>query len=281
MIVLESYAQMRAYVDAQKEKSSKIAFVPTMGALHEGHLSLIDVAKRHADITVCSIFVNPTQFNDSKDLEKYPRTLERDGELLKNRGCDVLFAPSVEEMYPAGDTEWSIDLGKLDKIWEGEHRPGHFQGVTQIVYKLFRLVRPDVAVFGQKDYQQVMVIKKMVELKNLSVEIITVPTERELGGLARSSRNSRLSAEGRVEASVIFKALNDIKFGLHHRALGELKDQAMTYISNHQGFEVEYLAICDADTLEEKEAYEEGGKYVAIIAVWYEGVRLIDNLVFN
>lgn len=281
MVVLESYAQTRAYVKTQKQRGATIALVPTMGALHAGHLKLIEVAKAHADIVMCSIFVNPTQFNDPKDLEAYPRTLERDQQLLISKGCDAVFLPSASEVYPPDDSPWSIDLGRLDEIWEGAHRPGHFQGVTQIVYKLFQLIQPDKAIFGQKDLQQVKVIQKMVALKGLPVQIITVPTEREPNGLALSSRNERLSKTGRACAAAIFSALNMIKSGFRHRTFGQLKRDALDEIESAGGFDVEYLGICDADTLEEATHYEEGRDYVAIIAVWYEGVRLIDNLFLN
>src|SRR5690606_29295165 len=178
MEIFNTKKELNAYLD-NKRIHQKIGLVPTMGALHEGHLSLINEAKKQSDLVVCSIFVNPTQFNDPKDLEKYPRPIEQDIALLESAGCDVLFLPSVEEMYPSPQEEWHIDLGQLDQIWEGEHRPGHFQGVTQIVYKLFQIVQPDAACFGQKDFQQIMVIQKMLDITKLPIQIIICPIIRD------------------------------------------------------------------------------------------------------
>ena len=255
----------------------------TMGALHEGHLSLIHEAKTKTDITVCSIFVNPTQFNDPQDLEKYPRPIEQDRALLQSANCDVLFMPTVQEMYPKGDEKWYFDLGKLDDMWEGARRPGHYQGVTQIVKKLFDIVRPDIAFFGQKDFQQCMVVQYMVEQLHLPLQINIVRTVREATGLARSSRNVRLSDAGKQQALALSSALFMIKGGLESGLSTRiLKDKALGFLQQAAGVDLEYLAICYRNTLEEVYTTEKiDAPLVAILAAWVEGVRLIDNVLLN
>ncbi|MFZ4262532.1 pantoate--beta-alanine ligase [Sphingobacterium sp. HJSM2_6] len=273
--------ELQLALEALKLNNKVITLVPTMGALHEGHLSLINFAKPKTDITVCSIFVNPTQFNDPKDLEKYPRPIEKDIQLLESVGCDILFLPSVEEMYPPNDETWHIDLGELDRIWEGEHRPGHFQGVTQIVHKLFELVKPDYACFGQKDFQQVMVIQKMIQMKNLPIQLLICPIIRNANGLALSSRNARLSDEGREIALAIFKSLNAIKSNFKSKSIPNLLEEARTILAQQPEITIEYLSICESSTLSPVTKLEEGKSYVAIITVWLEGVRLIDNIILS
>jgi pantoate--beta-alanine ligase len=270
------------YLIQPRAQKQKIALVPTMGALHEGHISLIIEAKKHADLVVCSIFVNPTQFNDPKDLEKYPRPIEKDIKLLEDHGCDILFFPSVEEMYPETNEEWHIDLGRLDQIWEGAKRPGHFQGVTQIVYKLFKLVNPDVACFGQKDFQQVMVIQRMIEIKDLNVELIICPIIRSEKGLALSSRNARLSEDGKTKALVLFNTLKEVKQAFNENVtIDKLQHLAQDRIAVDPAIELEYVAISETRTLEKAEHVEVGKQYVAHIVAWIEGVRLIDNMLLN
>ncbi|MGX1639218.1 pantoate--beta-alanine ligase [Sphingobacterium sp. NPDC055431] len=264
-----------------RQQNQVITLVPTMGALHEGHLSLINYAKPLTDITVCSIFVNPTQFNDPKDLEKYPRPIENDIALLEAVGCDILFMPTVEEMYPENDPEWHIDLGNLDQIWEGEHRPGHFQGVTQIVFKLFDLVKPNQACFGQKDFQQVMVIQRMIDIKNLDIKLLICPIIRSEAGLALSSRNARLSEEGKENALTIITALRFIQDNLEQKSIAELLDGAKTIIASNPAVELEYLSICETSTLAPVDNIESGKDYVALIAAWVEKVRLIDNILLS
>ena len=269
-------------LETPRAQQQKIALVPTMGALHEGHMSLIKEAKKHADIIVCSIFVNPTQFNDPKDLEKYPRPIENDIQLLKEHGCDILFLPSVEEMYPNEDEQWHIDLGRLDQIWEGAQRPGHFQGVTQIVCKLFSLVNPDVACFGQKDFQQVMVIQRMIEIKNLNIELIICPIIRSEEGLALSSRNARLSEAGKQKALILSHTLQAVKNGFKQNIkFSELERLVAQMIAEEGNTELEYFAISETRTLEKAESIEADKKYVAHIVAWIEGVRLIDNMLLN
>ncbi|GGH05883.1 pantothenate synthetase [Sphingobacterium alkalisoli] len=252
-----------------------------MGALHEGHLSLIRQARQSADVTICSIFVNPTQFNDPKDLEKYPRPLENDIALLESVSCDVLFLPSVEEMYPDPNENWHLDLGPLETIWEGEHRPGHFQGVTQIVYKLFTAVQPNFACFGQKDFQQVMVVQKMIDVKQLPVKLIVCPIIRNPQGLALSSRNMRLSPEGKEKALIISKALQHVKAHFRSVSVDELTQTGSNIILSEKGVTPEYFAICETRTLQQVNELHADKEYVALVVAWVEGVRLLDNMLLN
>ena len=252
-----------------------------MGALHEGHLALVKNARQIADVVVCSIFVNPTQFNDPKDLEKYPRPEENDLHVLREAACDVAFLPTVSEMYPETDQPWHLDLGNLEKIWEGEKRPGHFQGVTQIVYKLFRLVNPDIACFGQKDFQQVMVIQRLIDLKKMSIRLHIAPTVRNKEGLALSSRNMRLSDDGKKKAITLYNALNHIRLHVKDRDVATLQHEAMSILQQTQDIDVEYLAICETKSLEQVDRLNPLEKHVAILAAWVEGVRLIDNMLLD
>lgn len=281
MRTFKTKKDLQSYVDQQRTEGRRIALVPTMGALHTGHLSLIKRAQEIADIVVCSIFVNPTQFNDPKDLEKYPRPIENDLQLLQGVKCDAVFLPSVDEMYPAGEDEWQIDLGELDTIWEGEKRPGHFQGVTQVVYKLFTLVNPDVACFGQKDFQQVMVIKRMVELKKLPIAIEICPIIRNENGLALSSRNMRLSEQGKKQALALYRALTYIKTHFQQESPTTLVEKATEIIHQDPALEIEYIAICESRTLKETREIDFSVSHVALLVVWLEGVRLIDNIILN
>ena len=284
MVTMEIYStkgDLQGHLQLLREAGKKIALVPTMGALHEGHLSLIREAQDAADIVVCSIFVNPTQFNDPKDLEKYPRPIENDIALLKSESCDILFLPSVAEMYPSSDEHWEIDLGNLDKIWEGAQRPGHFQGVTQIVYKLFDLVQPDIACFGQKDFQQVMVIQHMVDIKQLSISLKICPTVRSAKGLALSSRNSRLSEQGKEDALVLFNALEQVRNNFKNKSLEQLQQDAIASITAHPRVTLEYFAICETRTLQQATDKDDTKEYVALVVAWIEGVRLIDNMLLN
>ncbi len=253
--------------------------MPTMGALHPGHLSLLRNAKSRCDIVVCSIFVNPTQFNDASDLEKYPRPIEQDTALLESISCDVLFLPDVEEMY--GENEhWHIDLGSLETMWEGAFRPGHFQGVTQVVYKLFQIVQPHYAFFGQKDFQQCMVVRRLVDIMQVPVRLVICPIERSREGLALSSRNVRLSDHGLRDALDLSKALRLVRHGAKEQGLSKSKLAANALLDENPNIQVEYFAICKPDTLlEVKEC--EGEQLVALIAAYIEGVRLIDNMLID
>jgi len=265
-----------------------VGFVPTMGALHKGHISLIEKAKSDNDITVCSIFVNPTQFNDKNDLAKYPRPIEEDKKILAEAGCQVLFAPSAEEIYPGKDmtadsrqlTE-TIQLGILDKIMEGKHRPGHFNGVMQIVSKLFDIVMPEKAYFGQKDFQQLAIIKSMVHQLNLPVKIVACPIVRENDGLAMSSRNKLLSEEERKVAPLIYRTLINMKKLSSNHALEELKKFVAAELSKCELIHLDYFEIVDVNTLNIPEHFSEVKESVACIAVKLGNIRLIDNIFLN
>ena len=281
MKIFRTKQELQQELSGIRKENKVITLVPTMGALHEGHLSLINYAKPSTDVTICSIFVNPTQFNDPKDLEKYPRPIENDIALLESVGCDILFLPSVEEMYPENEPQWQIDLGDLDRIWEGEHRPGHFQGVTQIVYKLFDLVKPNQACFGQKDFQQVMVIQRMLEIKNLDIKLLICPIVRNEKGLALSSRNARLTEAGKENALTLIKSLRYIKDNLDTQSVEELLEGAKAIIASNPEVELEYLSICETKSLSPVTKLEEGKEYVGLIAAWVENVRLIDNILLS
>jgi len=280
--IFKTKASLQAYLQEARSTGKKIALIPTMGALHEGHLSLLNYAKPISDIRVCSIFVNPTQFNDPKDLEKYPRPIENDIRLLESVDCDILFLPSVDEMYPDKNEDWHLDLGELDQIWEGEKRPGHFQGVTQVVYKLFTLVQPDIACFGQKDFQQVMVIKRMIAMKDLPIQLAICPIIRDQDGLALSSRNARLSEAGKRTALALSRSLQYVKDHIHALILlKDIKDKALQILTDTDGLSVEYFAICESSSLKEVNHIDFNKQHVALVTAWVEGVRLIDNMILN
>ena len=252
-----------------------------MGALHNGHLALIQQSKSPDTTTVCSIFVNPTQFNDKKDFEKYPVTIENDIYLLEKASTDILFIPAVDEIYPDGlATNFSYDLGYLETMLEGFYRPGHFQGVCRVMHKLLNIVQPDDLFMGQKDYQQCMVIKRLIELYKIPTQLHLVPTRREESGLAMSSRNVRLSDEAKQKASAIFKALSFIKNNISSLSIAQLKEKATAIILD-AGFEkIDYIEICDADSLMPLNKFQQT-KMVALAAAFIEGVRLIDNMLLN
>lgn len=246
-----------------------------MGALHDGHLSLIAEAQRHSDEIVCSIFVNPTQFNDPKDLEKYPRPIASDMEKLESVNCDILFSPGVREIYDDNE-QWHLDIGELEHLLEGKFRPGHYQGVTQVVYKLFAIVKPDTAFFGQKDYQQFMVIQKMVELLQLPVKLVMCPIRREPDGLAMSSRNIHLTSDDRQHALVLSKTLNWVNDHFDPGNIVQQKNEAEQMISNEPDVELEYFEIADGETL--RPAGNETKNFVALVAARVGITRLIDNI---
>lgn len=276
MKIYTTIADLQADLNLAREAGQKIGFVPTMGALHEGHLSLIRDAKTLSDYVVCSIFVNPTQFNDPKDLEKYPRPISRDKALLEEVGCDVLFMPEVDEMYGQEDT-WAYDLGVLDQVWEGANRPGHFAGVTQIVYKLFVAVQPDVACFGQKDFQQCMVVAHLIKNKKLPIHLHIAPIIREASGLAMSSRNERLSPQARQDAALLYEVLKLASQQLKSQPLTDIHQEVKDRI-DASPLTLEYFGICQTADLQPIAAYDEGQDTVLLLAAWMEGVRLIDNL---
>lgn len=281
MEIFKTKAALKAFLQPLKASAKKIALVPTMGALHNGHISLIKLAQQNADVIICSIFVNPTQFTDPKDLEKYPRPIEHDLTMLADAGCNAVFMPNVEEMYPNGaDEAWHIDLGKAEFLLEGEFRKGHYQGVTQIVKKLFNAVEPDVAMFGQKDFQQVLMIKNMLSYFKLPITIITCPIIREDDGLAMSSRNIHLSTEERLHSLVLSKSLQFVVDHFDEYPLAELVDKAKAYYQGIEGVELDYFTIADGNTLEPAKSKDEDN-LVALVAAKVGSTRLIDNMIIK
>ncbi|MDX1283960.1 MAG: pantoate--beta-alanine ligase [Draconibacterium sp.] len=260
--------------------SVSVGFVPTMGALHEGHLSLVKQSVTENQVTVVSIFVNPTQFNDPKDLERYPRTLETDLKLLEPSGCNIVFAPNAKEVYPEPDTR-QFDFGGMGKVMEGEHRPGHFNGVAQVVSKLFEMVKSNKAYFGLKDFQQLAIIKNMVKQLQLSVEIVPCAIIREESGLAMSSRNELLSDEQRRNAAVISETLFKAKELVAHKSVYELKKWVVDNINKNPFLDVEYFEIVDDEQLQPVQNWEEENTKVGCVAAFCGKIRLIDNIVFN
>jgi pantoate--beta-alanine ligase len=269
---------LKAFIAGQKAKGRTIGFVPTMGALHSGHVSLIHQSKQQTDLTVCSIFVNPTQFNNPEDLFKYPRTIEQDIIKLAEAGCDVLFHPAPVEMYPSGYTTEAYNWGAVTHNLEGLFRPGHFDGVITIVQRLFHIVEPDKAFFGQKDFQQIAVVKQMVKVFNMPVSIVIGKTLREPDGLAMSSRNVRLTAQERKQALVISKAVFYIRDNIGTVELDLVLSNAKKMLEEVSVISLEYLSVVDPDTLEPVNNDVPGQKCVALIAAWCGNVRLIDNM---
>lgn len=277
MLVVETVENLHAYLAAARREGKSIGLVPTMGALHEGHASLVKRSVEENDVTVVSVFVNPTQFNDKGDLERYPRTLDADCALLSSLGTDCVFAPSVEEVYPEPDTR-VFDFAPLDKVMEGVYRPGHFNGVAQIVSKLFMYVEPTRAYFGEKDFQQLAIIREMVRQQGFALEIVGCPIVREADGLALSSRNTLLTPEQRVTALAISKALfTSVKFADDH-SLSETKQMVEQAIADTEGLELEYFEVVDGNTLQPVATWDEADYIVGCITVYCGKVRLIDNI---
>lgn len=256
-----------------------MGFVPTMGALHEGHLSLIEAASIKTDVVVCSIFVNPTQFNDKNDLENYPRPIEDDIRKLRQAQCSVLFIPGVDEMYKSDD-KWNIELNDLDNILEGEIRPGHYQGVTQIVKKLFDIIAPDYAFFGQKDYQQFMVISYMVRKFHMNIKLIKCPIVREEDGLAMSSRNVYLSEQNRINSLALFKSLNLAKAQFEQSSVSQIKNDAFEFLRSSPGINPEYFEIYDAKTFKAVSS-KSAESIIALVAARVGNIRIIDNMILK
>ena len=276
---VSTISEAKQWLKEYHKKKLKIGFVPTMGALHEGHLTLIRRSRTENDITVCSIFVNPIQFNNPDDLEKYPRNLAQDAALLADAGCDLLFCPGTEEMYPKGKTGTvDIEFGMLDKVMEGKFRPGHFRGVVIVVKKLFDIIGPVNAYFGKKDYQQMMVIKRMKEALGLTVNIVACETARENDGLAMSSRNLRLTIGERQIARRIFEVLCKVRERGTKTPVWELREWAIKKIQEDPRFRVEYFEIADRETLMPLENWGQKTPVVALTAVYLGDVRLIDNV---
>ena len=283
MIICKKTSDLKAFLEKKRVEKIEIGFVPTMGALHAGHISLVNAAKKENQIVVCSIFVNPTQFNDPEDFKKYPITLEKDIQMFERAGCDVLFIPSVEDIYPNGTNNLEhYDLGFLETVLEGKFRPGHFQGVCLVMERLLGMVLPDILYLGQKDYQQCMVIKKLIELIGLKdkIKVKVCPTLREEDGLAMSSRNTRLTPADRINAATISKALRYIKDNLRTGETKKIKDEAKEMLL-HKGLLIDYVEIVNADTLELIENWNGKEKVVALAAAFLNNVRLIDNMVID
>ncbi|MFR9504385.1 MAG: pantoate--beta-alanine ligase [Rikenellaceae bacterium] len=278
MKIIETVAQLQ---DAIKSHgSSLLGFVPTMGALHSGHVSLVDCARRQCDIVVVSIFVNPTQFNDKGDLATYPRTPDADAEMLSRSGVDYIFMPSVEEIYPTADTR-IFDFGKRDKVMEGASRPGHFNGVAQVVSRLFDIVKPNKAYFGEKDFQQIAIIRAMVDMLKLDVEIIDCPIVRDVDGLALSSRNTLLTVDHRAAAPEIYKALCEgVKLSMTCSP-AQVIDAVTKQINTNPLLEVIYFEIVDSLSLQRVDAWDEAEAIQGCITVKAGEVRLIDNIKFR
>ncbi len=277
MKILTTITETHSYLNSLRDKDKSIGFVPTMGALHHGHLELLRRSKNENDISVCSIFVNPIQFNNPEDLKKYPRTLESDIEKLKSVHCDVLFVPDVQEMYPE-DNKKQYDFGLLEKVMEGEFRPGHFNGVAVVVKLLFDIIEPNRAYFGEKDFQQLAIINEMVRQENIKIEIIPCAIVREKDGLAMSSRNVRLTAEERKLAPTIYKILSTVKDKKQTQSIEELSKWAKSELNTVQGMKVEYFEIVNAENLQKIESFTKCAHSVACVAVYLGAVRLIDNI---
>jgi pantoate--beta-alanine ligase len=281
MFIFHSRLQLQQFFLQKRLLPLKTGFVPTMGALHEGHLSLIKQANENAEITVCSIFVNPTQFNDPKDFEKYPKTIEHDLEKLVKAGCDILFLPSVKEIYPSGTANNPpYELGYLETVLEGKYRPGHFQGVCQVVDRLLEIVKPDFLLLGQKDFQQCMVVQKLIQNKKINTKLIIGATLREKDGLAMSSRNMRLNSVERKQAVSIYESLMQMKKQLHPGSVESMKEMANQYLTL-RGFQVDYVEIANAESLEIITEWNGTDKVVALIAAYLNEIRLIDNMLLN
>lgn len=281
MLIFSKKADLKAHLQHHIQAGTTIGFVPTMGALHSGHLSLMQQSVAQNGITVVSIFVNPTQFNNPEDLEKYPRTLEADAEKIKGLNQDIIiFAPTVDDMYEGHTISQHYNFDGLENQMEGAHRPGHFDGVGTVVKKLFEIVQPTRAYFGEKDFQQLQIVKKLVEKENMPIQIIGCPISREESGLAMSSRNERLSAEERHGAAFIYQVLQQARTRFNHESIDSVKSYVAQEFKAHPEFVPEYFEIADEDTLIPA-TLKENRKYRAFIAVFLGNVRLIDNISLN
>ena len=283
MKVINKTSDLQAIIEQLKNDGKSIGLVPTMGALHKGHLSLVKNSISNNDITVVSIFVNPTQFNNPNDLASYPRTVDKDLELLQTIGCDIVFAPEADDIYSKSETDsrFEFDFEGLDKVMEGKFRPGHFNGVVQIVSKLFDLVRPDRAYFGEKDFQQLAIIRLMTRRYNLPIEIVPCPIVREDSGLALSSRNSLLKDNEKQVASHIYAVLNESRQFVPQTEVEELKQCAIAAIEQKSELKVEYFDIVDGHTLKSIGKWDECDYVVGCITVFCGNVRLIDNICYK
>ena len=279
MLIISSHIELKNKIDFYRAKNLTIGFVPTMGALHQGHLSLISKAKTINDIVVCSIYVNPLQFNNKEDFEKYPRLAEQDCTMLEKAKCNIVYIPN--NLIIADSADFEYEIGTLDEIMEGLFRPGHFKGVAFIVKKLFEIVNPHNAYFGEKDYQQLALIKKLTKDFLLNVDVISCPTIREHDGLALSSRNARLSKAQRSIAAKIYEGLNLIKNNINNFSFDELKSMFVKHIEATNVMKVEYIEICDAENLQLLSNISQSKSIIICTAVYLEKIRLIDNIKIN
>ena len=279
MKIFNSRQAVHNYLNELRASGKSIGFVPTMGALHAGHLSLIKLARQKADVIVCSIFVNPTQFNDIKDLENYPRPIEDDIRKLEEVNCNVLFIPGVSEMYNSAE-KWNMELGNFDNILEGKIRPGHYQGVTQIVKKLFDTINPHYAFFGQKDYQQFMVISYMVKKLRVKTKLVLCPIIRESDGLAMSSRNIYLSPDDRKNALALSKVLTKVKERYKTKTIPQIKKEVESYLKSAPGIEIEYFEIFNANSFEATSS-KRPASLIALVAAKVGSIRIIDNMILK
>lgn len=277
MQVINQISQLKKLLDSGRQEGKSIGFVPTMGALHQGHLSLVKESVKNNPITVVSIFVNPSQFNDKSDLRNYPRDLKKDLQLLGKTSCDIIFAPSDSEMYPEKDTR-TFEFGKMGSVMEGEHRPGHFNGVAQIVSKLFDAVEPNKAYFGQKDFQQLAIIRKMVSDYKYPIQIVGCPIVREKDGLAMSSRNELLTTEQRASSPTIYKTLLAVKELIQKETLSSINNFVLDTINSEAELQLEYFQIVDTSSLIPVSEIGPDKRLTACIAVHAGKVRLIDNV---
>ena len=282
MVIFKKVVDIQSFVLQNRTAGRTVAFIPTMGALHSGHTALVAAAKRDGHMTVASIFVNPTQFNDKADFQKYPTSVDADIAMLAATGCDVLFLPPVEEVYPQGTDSMPVyEFGYLDTVLEGARRPGHFKGVGQVVARLLDIVKPDKLYMGQKDYQQCMVVRNLLQQTGSHAEMIINPTVREADGLAMSSRNRRLTEPQRALAGTIYQCLVSIQAKGQQGGDFKIVQKECEDLLVDKGFKPEYIALADADTLELLDNYDNNRKTVALIAAWLGDIRLIDNMPVN
>ncbi|WP_445201876.1 pantoate--beta-alanine ligase [Tenuifilum sp.] len=279
-MVVDKISDLKTMLQGFRSEGKSIGFVPTMGALHKGHVSLVERSVAENDITVVSIFVNPTQFNDKNDLKNYPRMPEKDIAMLEAAGVNVVFMPTESEIYPEPDTR-VFDFGMLDKVMEGKFRPGHFNGVAQVVSKLFDIVEPHRAYFGQKDYQQLAIIRAMVRMLGYRIEIVGCPIVREPDGLAMSSRNLLLTPEHRKSAPLIYQTLAEARNKTNELSVKEMIDWVVNGINSDPNLKVEYFELADADSLLPVQGWDHPNGIVGCIAVWAGNIRLIDNMMFK
>jgi pantoate--beta-alanine ligase len=282
MITIHTVVELKTLLNKYIDQGKSIGFSPTMGALHNGHMSLMEASRNENDITVCSIYVNPTQFNESSDLDKYPRTLENDQKMLKKHGVNIVFAPTNEEVYPKNvKTQLSVDFKGIDEEMEGEFRPGHFAGVAQVVKRLLDIVTPNHLYMGQKDFQQFSIIQFVINYYKIKTRLRVIPIMREKSGLAMSSRNVRLTPEHKLNAKEIYKTLKYVKRNKYKMSCKELEEYAIKRLSKVNGFKPEYFTIADGFSLQKINQIKTTKYAVACTAVWAGEVRLIDNIILK